>query len=54
MSVNCEHCGEIETKSKQYEFEGVEWCAACAYANGYISSREAKREFSKDVRLPTN
>ena len=42
--VFCEHCGEIETYTKQYIKDGIEWCVTCMYANGDITEEEFKKE----------
>lgn len=38
--VECEHCGTVETKTPQFENDGICWCASCAYANDLITEAE--------------
>ena len=49
MIVHCEHCGLVNTETKQYEDDdGVQWCVACAYANDLITYQELSEELEDE------
>jgi hypothetical protein len=35
---HCEHCGK--DRGIYFDDDGIEWCPACAYANGIIDEHE--------------
>jgi formylmethanofuran dehydrogenase subunit E len=50
MKIFCEHCGELDTKTKQYTIDGIDWCVWCAYAGDHITEEEFRDELKKEKK----
>lgn len=47
-TVECEHCGTVETNTPQMEYDGILWCVWCACANDLITEWELDEYRSLD------